>query len=261
MLLLTVLSLCIGLTKGDQKGRLDLSETLAARVPLGQVTVNEMFREVVKLMEDTQQKLEEAVHQMINETSKSLYGDPLPFEYHIQNKTGTKETGSESGGSDSFTTLIQESSWNEIDHCLIDEDCEKDSYCLYEISRSKCVPCKSTNEECVKDEECCAEQLCVWGVCTLNKTRGQSGTICQYQSDCSPLHCCAMHKALLYPVCRPRPQERQSCRDQPNQLLDLLMWDEEAPHEHCPCAAGLECQLLGQKSVCLKQKRSNRDQN
>lgn len=32
-----------------------------------------------------------------------------------------------------------------VQECLIDEDCEEDSYCLYNISSSKCVSCKSTN--------------------------------------------------------------------------------------------------------------------
>lgn len=32
--------------------------------PPGQITLNDMFREVEKLMEDTQHKLEEAVHQV-----------------------------------------------------------------------------------------------------------------------------------------------------------------------------------------------------
>ncbi|TSQ92665.1 Dickkopf-related protein 3 [Bagarius yarrelli] len=169
MLLFTLLSLTLSLVKADQRRPSDLSVTLAEHVALSQFTLNEMFKEVEKLMEDTQQKLEEAVHQDSDRDS----GNTI----HLS------------------TALGQESRWNEEDHeCLIDEDCEEDSYCLYNISSSKCVLCKSTNLECVKDEECCGEQLCVWGVCMQNKTRGDSGTICQYQSDCSPLLCCAVHK-------------------------------------------------------------------
>lgn len=29
--------------------------------------------------------------------------------------------------------------------CIIDEDCEKGSYCLYETQSSKCLPCKHTD--------------------------------------------------------------------------------------------------------------------
>ncbi|KAI5616148.1 dickkopf-related protein 3 precursor [Silurus asotus] len=233
MLLMTLMSLWISLVRADQRRPSDLNETPGKREALGQLSLNEMFREVEKLMEDTQQKLEEAVHQMANETSRSFYGQRLPFQH--SSPDGTRDMVG-------FTLLHTELTERE---CLINEDCEENSYCLYNISSSKCVLCKSTNMECVKDEECCGEQLCVWGVCTQNKTRGDSGTICQYQSDCSQLHCCAVHKALLYPVCRPRPVEGQICHEQPNELLELLMWDDEAPHEHCPCAADLKCQQLG----------------
>ncbi len=36
-----------------------------------------------------------------------------------------------------FSSLSQE--------CIIDEDCEKGSYCLYESQSSKCLPCKHTD--------------------------------------------------------------------------------------------------------------------
>ncbi|KAF7707658.1 hypothetical protein HF521_018876 [Silurus meridionalis] len=206
MLLMTLMSLWISLVRADQRRPSDLDETLGKHEALGQLSLNEMFREVEKLMEDTQQKLEEAVHQMANETSRSFYGHRLPFRHSSSDGTRDMDSESSSGDTFSFTPLIQESRWNEVDHeCLIDEDCEENSYCLYNISSSKCVLCKSTNMECVKDEECCGEQLCVWGVCTQNKTRGDSGTICQYQSDCSHLHCCAVHKDVL------QQQEGESC--------------------------------------------------
>ncbi|ROL51614.1 Dickkopf-related protein 3 [Anabarilius grahami] len=222
MLKFVILSLCVGFVLGSsvhRGGHLDITETLEKHVAQGQTTLNEMFREVEKLMEDTQHKLEEAVHQ---------------------------ETDNKTGKTHFSRTLIQNTErWNEVDHeCLIDEDCGDGSFCLYEIITSKCIPCQTTNMECTKDVECCGDQLCVWGVCALNRTKGQSGTICQYQSDCSPQHCCAFHKALLFPVCRPKPQEGQGCHSHPNQLMELLLWDEEGPREHCPCSAGLHCQPL-----------------
>ncbi|XP_055049108.1 dickkopf-related protein 3b [Misgurnus anguillicaudatus] len=276
MLKFVLLSLCVGLAMGstvDRGGHLDISETLEAHVAQGQSTLNEMFREVEKLMEDTKHKLEEAVHQMENESSKALHARNLPDSFHNETTTEIKignrtiqlieridkETDRKTGKTQISRTLIQgPSRWNEVDHeCMIDEDCEEGSYCLYEIITSKCVPCQTTNMECLKDEECCGEQLCVWGVCAQNRTKGQSGTICQYQSDCSPQHCCAFHKALLFPVCRPKPQEGQGCHDHPNQLMDLMLWDEEGPREHCPCAAGLHCQPLGKNSACVDERNSS----
>ncbi|XP_072520253.1 dickkopf-related protein 3b [Salminus brasiliensis] len=251
-LLLACLSLWLALVavQGAHADPVELEVTVAR----GQISLNDMLKEVEQLMEDTQHKLEEAVHQMENETSRDLYGYNLPTIYQNpnQNTTGAKAAGGQTGDTPFNNTLFQDGRWNEVDHeCLIDEDCEQGSFCLYNISSSKCIPCKSTNTECVKDEECCGEQLCVWGLCVQNKTRGQSGTICQAQSDCSPQHCCAFHKALLFPVCRPRPQQGQGCHEQQNLLLELLLWDEEAPHEHCPCAAGLQCQPVGQESLCV----------
>ncbi|KAG9271976.1 dickkopf-related protein 3-like [Astyanax mexicanus] len=256
-LLLSCLSLCLlwGAVQRGQAGPLEPGVSVAR----GQISLNDMLKEVEQLMEDTQHKLEEAVHQMQNETSRDLYGYSLPSIFQNQNLNTTKtlETDGPTGDSPFSKSIFEDGRWNEVDHeCLIDEDCEQDSYCLYNISSSNCVPCKFTNMECVKDEECCGEQLCVWGLCVQNKTRGQSGTICQAQSDCSPQHCCAFHKALLFPVCRPRPQQGQGCREQQNQLLELMLWDDEAPREHCPCTTGLECQPVGQESLCMKNKSS-----
>lgn len=78
MLLLTLMSLAISLVKADQKRPLDLSETLGEHVALGQLTLNEMFKEVEKLMEDTQQKLEEAVHQVVHRATHFFCSFPTP---------------------------------------------------------------------------------------------------------------------------------------------------------------------------------------
>lgn len=67
MLKFVILSLCVGFVVGSsvhRGGLLDITEALEKHVAQGQTTLNEMFREVEKLMEDTQQKLEEAVHQV-----------------------------------------------------------------------------------------------------------------------------------------------------------------------------------------------------
>ncbi|XP_063052106.1 dickkopf-related protein 3b [Engraulis encrasicolus] len=240
----------------------------------GQLTLNDMFREVEKLMEDTQHKLEEAVHQMNNESVKSqAFAQDLIPNYNLTISEGnvfgdpavrvveqiTKDINNGTGDINVVRTVIQTSGrWNEVDHeCLVDEDCGESSYCLYQILTSRCIPCKASHAACGKDEECCGGQLCVWGKCSPDGVRGQSGSICQYQNDCSPQHCCAFHKELLYPVCTPRLQEGERCHSHPNHLMDLLQWDVEGPREHCPCSEGLECQPLRRGSICLDSRESS----
>uniref|UniRef100_A0A4W5JYV9 Dickkopf WNT signaling pathway inhibitor 3b n=1 Tax=Hucho hucho TaxID=62062 RepID=A0A4W5JYV9_9TELE len=232
----------------------------------GHATLNEMFREVEMLMEDTQHILEEAVDQMVNESAKSLLKiqDLLP-NYH--NETSTyrdnrnhtvyiaeridKETDNRTEGTHFQTHIEINGQWNEVDHeCMLDEDCGKSSYCLYEIVSSKCLPCKDVDMTCTKDEECCSDQMCVWGQCTKNATKGNAGSICQYQSDCKPKHCCAVLKELLFPVCQPRPDKGEACNSHPNLLMDMLSWDVEGPREYCLCASGLHCQPHGRGSLC-----------
>eukprot|EP00064_Thunnus_orientalis_P002695 superscaffoldBa00000206_g2702 len=114
---------------------------------------------------------------------------------------------------------------------------------------------------CTKDDECCGEQLCVWGQCTQNATKGEAGSTCQYQTDCSPDLCCAFHKALLFPVCSAKPIERERCFGASNHLMELLSWDiqDKRPRKHCPCAGDLHCQHLGRGSMCLKGEDSSEE--
>uniref|UniRef100_A0AAZ1Y5T9 Dickkopf N-terminal cysteine-rich domain-containing protein n=1 Tax=Oreochromis aureus TaxID=47969 RepID=A0AAZ1Y5T9_OREAU len=102
-------------------------------------------------------------------------------------------------------------------------------------------------QSCTKDAECCGEQLCVWGQCSQNATKGEAGSTCQYQTDCSPDLCCAFHKALLFPVCSAKPIERERCFGASNHLTELLSWgtQDEGPRKYCPCAGDLHCQHLG----------------
>ncbi|XP_053720330.1 dickkopf-related protein 3a [Synchiropus splendidus] len=142
---------------------------------------------------------------------------------------------------------------NNIDNtCDHEKDCERGTYCHSDAH--KCLPCKATDVPCTKDKECCGEQLCVWGQCSENATKGEAGSTCQYQRDCREDLCCAFHKALLFPVCTPKPIERERCIDAPNHLIDLLTWEdsEEQPRKHCPCVGDLHCHHLGRGSMCLK---------
>ncbi|XP_048886365.1 dickkopf-related protein 3a [Brienomyrus brachyistius] len=259
----------------------DATRLVDANLAEGHTTLNDMFREVEKLMEDTQHKLEEAVYKMDNESAKSmLYVNDLPSNYQEESsaeraagnqsvRTGEVmgEVTDNSTGTTHFSrSLIQpDGRRNQIDReCLIDEDCSVGHYCLYDILQSRCLPCKTVDAVCTKDEECCAGQLCVWGQCSENSSKGEAGTICQCQSQCRANLCCAFHKALLFPVCTGRPLERERCRIPSNHLNELQSWDMEGegPREYCPCAAELECQPLGRGSLCLRpQNSSSEDQD
>ncbi|KAG7274827.1 hypothetical protein CRUP_038800 [Coryphaenoides rupestris] len=191
----------------------------------GPVSLNDMFREVEMLMEDTQQMLEEAVDQ----DSNSSRGEPHLSHAHVE----------------------MSSQWNNVDHeCMVDDDCGDARYCFYEIEKSKCLPCIPTDMPCTKDEECCSNQMCVWGQCTENATSGTEGTICQSQSDCRPNLCCAFQRELLFPVCNPKPEKGESCASHPNLLMDMLSWDTDGPRDHCPCAGELQCLPHGRGSLC-----------
>ncbi|MED6238947.1 hypothetical protein ATANTOWER_032727 [Ataeniobius toweri] len=88
-----------------------------------------------------------------------------------------------------------------LQECMVDEDCGDQKYCLYRIENSKCLPCIATDMPCTKDEECCFDQMCVWGQCTVNASQGTAGTICQGQSDCRPDFCCAFQRGDMEYIC------------------------------------------------------------
>ncbi|XP_030270578.1 dickkopf-related protein 3a isoform X2 [Sparus aurata] len=201
--------------------------------------LDRMFVEVEQLPEDPQKKPaddEDASHQRNNE---SVTLSPQPSNLHPPNDTESdKVTDSESvhtlvdQETNNITTADQFSDLgNNIDH------------------------------SCTKDEECCGEQLCVWGQCSQNATKGEAGSTCQYQSDCSSDLCCALHKALLFPVCLAKPIERERCLGASNHLVELLSWDMQGqgPRKHCPCAGDLQCQHLGRGSMCLKGEDSSEE--
>ncbi|XP_037623624.1 dickkopf-related protein 3b isoform X2 [Sebastes umbrosus] len=270
MLLLVALTLCLWRTDGSDRSGSDRSGSVILRDVLerGPASLTDMFREVEELMEDTQHILEEAVDQITTESAKSSLTslDLRTTNYHNETKKMTpdgdgavqvldradKETNNKTGEIHLSHIHVEVSgNWNSADHeCMVDEDCGDLKYCLYEIEDSKCLPCIPTDMPCTKDEECCSDQMCVWGQCTVNATRGTEGTICQGQSDCRTDLCCAFQRELLFPVCNPKPEKGESCLSHPNLLMDMLAWDQEGPRDHCPCADDLQCQPQGRGSVC-----------
>ncbi|XP_059927889.1 dickkopf-related protein 3a isoform X1 [Gadus macrocephalus] len=145
--------------------------------------------------------------------------------------------------------------------CIIAEDCERGRYCFYDTQNSKCLPCKALDVPCTKDAECCDGHMCVWGQCSPNATKGEAGRICHYQGDCNEDLCCAVHKALLFPVCSAKPIERERCLGPSNHLTERMSIDGkgEGPLEHCPCVGDLHCQPLGRGSLCLQGPKSSEE--
>uniref|UniRef100_A0A8C2AD79 Dickkopf WNT signaling pathway inhibitor 3a n=1 Tax=Cyprinus carpio TaxID=7962 RepID=A0A8C2AD79_CYPCA len=255
-------SLCLAVVYGIvpeiSKTDMDIISKMETNVEEGPTPLSDMI-----VMEDAQQQVD-------NETAKSSL-HPHNVSSNLQNHSSIEiiagnqsiYTAERINKTTNNSTAIQPRyEENSIDHeCIIDEDCEKGSFCLYETRSSKCLPCKHTDATCSKDEECCAGQLCVWGQCA-NGTKGDSGTICQYQSDCKKELCCTFHKALLFPVCSSKPIERERCIISANHLMELLSWDfkGEGPQEHCPCASDLQCTHLGRGALCLKSQNSSEEE-
>ncbi|KAK2869472.1 hypothetical protein Q7C36_001343 [Tachysurus vachellii] len=250
----------------------DLQSHAPTETSVGQnpTAINDLFREMKKLVEDTQLKLEDDEHQMDNESAISIqpihnitsnYSNESSLEIVTGNQSvpAAEEIDKISGNTVEeihVTSTVNQSSSkeNDIHHeCVTDNDCEKGRYCLNGEHHSDCMLCKQSKATCKKDEECCEGQLCVLGQC-MNSTKGKAGTICQEQSDCDTDLCCVFYEGLLFPVCSPKPKEHEPCIAFNNKLMNLLSWDlgQRAPKEHCPCVGGLTCQHVGRRLACLK---------
>ncbi|XP_066495378.1 dickkopf-related protein 3 isoform X2 [Tiliqua scincoides] len=252
--------------------------------PRDEASLNEMFREVEELMEDTQYKLRNAVKEMEAEEGFKRVGgidfEKLPPDYHNKSHTDRKvgnktihtyqeinkavdnQTGSTSY-SETVITSVQEGEVKRNNECIIDEDCETGKYCEFSGLEYKCHVCKTQHTHCSRDVECCGHQLCVWGECRKAASRGENGTICENQHDCNPGMCCAFSKDLLFPVCTPLPGEGEPCHDPSNRFLNLITWELEPDGalDRCPCTHGLICQTLSHSSDSLCELSSNRTQN
>lgn len=222
-------------------------------------SLNDMMKEVADLINDSTNKLRIAAKEMESEENAAdrVAFKDLPADYHNETVKETKvgndtivtkeeifkHTNNETGETYMSKTIVSSLQNGDMTahECIVDEDCGLSSYCHLSDFIYSCRPCKE-QEPCTRDGECCDGQLCIWGQCKKSE-KGESGAICERQSDCLPGLCCAVHSSLLFPVCTPLPGKDEECHN-PNLLLDIFSWDleSEAPLNRCPCAAGLVCQ-------------------
>ncbi|GAB1292562.1 Dickkopf-related protein 3 [Apodemus speciosus] len=239
----------------------------ALNYPQEEATLNEMFREVEELMEDTQHKLRSAVEEMEAEeaaarTSSEVNLASLPANYHNESNTDTrvgnntvhvhqevhKITNNQSGQmvfSETVITSVGDEEGKRSHECIIDEDCGPTRYCQFSSFKYTCQPCRDQPMGYVPETVSAVDTNSVPGDTAPKRppkvamgpsvtTRGIASLACVVPSK----------EGLLFPVCTPLPVEGELCHDPTSQLLDLITWElePEGALDRCPCASGLLCQ-------------------
>ncbi|GAU95551.1 hypothetical protein RvY_07151 [Ramazzottius varieornatus] len=130
--------------------------------------------------------------------------------------------------------------------CSTDKPCGRGKYC--DTHYKRCERLKRRGEFCRKDYNCQRRNECVFGRCRKEIPKGQEGSRCADDKDCSANHCCARQHGEF--VCKPRLQLSQRCFV-PAGGLDYSL------NEQCPCEGGLVCQYEPVKSTTQSPTRKN----
>uniref|UniRef100_H3AP48 Dickkopf N-terminal cysteine-rich domain-containing protein n=1 Tax=Latimeria chalumnae TaxID=7897 RepID=H3AP48_LATCH len=207
---------------------------------------------------DEKTKIKEGQTQGATQNFRSILDlDSLPENYHnttkLKEKIGNttisrlieinKDTDNKTGKmviSEKIVTELEHQEGKQTHGCLVDEDCDVGFYCDSALFVSECRGCKTKAMECAGDGECCSGYLCVWGHCAEGVLRGEGGTTCSSQRDCTQGLCCLQQEALPFPVCSPLQSEGQTCGSRFTRLMDWGV-EFEYPLEMCPCRWGLVC--------------------
>jgi len=137
--------------------------------------------------------------------------------------------------------------------CNVHKPCpDADKYCHMFL----CVSCSKENVACTLNGQCC-HGTCKYGRCAKGASKGDAGTFCDRQQDCTgPELCCAREPAInpVISICKPALDEQETCGPY-NQFRTVYIGGTIQPV--CgPCKAGLTCKQVGEfgvHEICTKE--------